>query len=204
MNPVNAWHEEHAYFGRLLDVLQEEVDTLHAGQAPGFDLLLDIVAYLRDYSDQVHHPREDEAFRRLARRCPELLPTIARLRQEHRVIAECGDRLRELVEEVAAGEVMPRAAIEAAAATYIVYYRSHLASEENEILPAAARELTEADWAAAKNAAPSHGKLLAGESADERFRSLRRRIAVEAGTAPRTLHGSPAASRGLAWRPEGS
>ena len=202
MNPVKAWHEEHAYFSRLLNVLQEEVDNLHAGQGSGFDLLLDIVTYLREYSDQVHHPREDEAFRRLARRCPELRPTIAHLQQEHRVIAESGDRLRELLEEVAAGEVMPRAAIEAAAATYIVYYRNHIASEESEILPAAAVELTEADWAAAKSAAPSRGNPLAADIVDERFRVLRRRIASESGSAPRTVQGSAAALRGLGWRPE--
>jgi hemerythrin-like domain-containing protein len=204
MNPVKAWHEEHAYFNRLLDVLQEQVDTLQAGQAPSFDLLLDIVTYLRDYSDQVHHPREDEAFKRLARRSPELRPTLARLQQEHRVVAESGDRLRELLEEVAAGEVMPRTTIEAAAATYIVYYRNHIASEEKEILPVAGRELTEADWTAARNAAPSRGNPLAEADRGDRFRNLRRRIAAEAGAAPRKLTASAATLRGLAWRPDGS
>jgi len=204
MNPVTAWHEEHAYFGRLLNVLQEEVDSLYAGQSPNYELVLDIVAYLRDYSDQVHHPREDEAFRRLARRSPELRPTIARLQQEHRVIAQSGDRLRQLVEEAAADAVVPRADIEAAAATYIVYYRGHIATEEQEILPAAARELTEEDWTIARNAAPSRGNPLVGEGADERFRHLRRRIAAEAGYAPRTLQASPSAWRALTWRPDGT
>jgi hemerythrin-like domain-containing protein len=204
MNPVKAWHEEHAYFNRLLNLLQEELDTLHAGQPPNYELLLDVVAYLRDYSDQVHHPREDEAFRRLARRSPELRATIARLQQEHRVIAKAGDRMRELVEEVAADAVVPRADIEAAAAMYIVYYRSHIATEEEEILPAAERELTETDWAAARNAAPSRTNPLAAEGAPDRFRNLRRRIASEAGHAPRTLQLSPSALRGLTWRPDGS
>ncbi|MEJ8835572.1 hemerythrin domain-containing protein [Ramlibacter sp. AN1133] len=204
MNPVKAWHEEHAYFNRLLNVLEEEVDTLYAGQAPNYELVLDIVSYLRDYSDQVHHPREDEAFRRLAQRCPELRPTIARLRQEHHVIGQAGDRLRQLVEEAAADAVVPRADIVAAAATYTVYYRSHMGAEETKILPAANRELTAADWAAARNAAPSRGNPLAGEGGDDRFRSLRRRIATEAGSAPRTLHCRPAALRGLSWRPDGA
>ncbi|GAB3648634.1 hemerythrin domain-containing protein [Ramlibacter alkalitolerans] len=200
MNPVTAWHDEHAYFGRLLDLLQEEVDRLYAGESPHYELVLDIVAYLRDYSDQVHHPREDEAFRRLARRCPELQPTIARLQQEHRVIAQSGVRLRELVEEAAVDAVVPRAQIEAAAATYIVYYRSHIATEEQEILPAAARELTDVDWTAARNAAPSRANPLASDGAGERFRSLRRRIASEAGHAPRTLQCSTSAWRALTLR----
>ena len=204
MDPVKAWHEEHAYFSRLLNVLQEEVDTLYAGQAPNYELVLDIVAYLRDYSDQVHHPREDEAFRRLARRNAELRPVIARLQQEHRVISQSGDRLRELVEEAAADAVVPRADIEAAAATYIVYYRNHIAVEENEILPAAALELTEDDWTAARNVAPARANPLVGEDAGERFRGLRRRIAAESGNAPRTLQCSPLAWRALTWRNDGS
>ena len=204
MDPVKAWQEEHAYFHRLLNVLQEEIDTLHAGQAPRYGLLRDIVTYLRDYGDQVHHPREDEAFRRLARRSPELRPTIARLQQEHRVMAEAGDRLRELLEEAAADAVVPLASIETAAATYIVYCRGHMAAEESEILPAAGRELSEADWAAAKNAARSRGNPLLGEGADERFSSLRRTIAAQAGYAPRTLQCSASAWRGLTWRAEGS
>ncbi|GAB3764196.1 hemerythrin domain-containing protein [Ramlibacter monticola] len=204
MDPVKAWHEEHAYFNRLLNLLQEEVDTLYTGQVPNYELLLDIVAYLRDYSDQVHHPREDEAFRRLGRLSPELKPVIARLQQEHRVIGQAGDRLRELVEEAAADAVVPRAEIEAAASTYIVYYRGHIATEENEILPVAARELTDVDWSAARAAAPSHGNPLAEEGAGGRFRNLRRRIASESGSAPRTLQCSPAALRGLSWRPDGT
>jgi len=202
MDPVKAWHEEHAYFNRLLNLLQEEIDTVYAGQAPNYELLLDIVAYLRDYSDQVHHRREDEAFRRLARHSPELRPTIAHLQQEHRVIAQAGDRLRELVEQVAADAVVPRAGIEAAAATYIVYYRNHIAAEEKEILPVAARELSDEDWSAARNAAPSRGNPLADSDAGERFRRLRRRIAGEAGSAPRTVQCAPADRRWLNWRPE--
>ena len=181
MDPVSAWHEEHAYFGRLLDVLQQEIDTLYAGEVPNYGLVLDIVAYLRDYSDQVHHPREDEAFRRLARRSPELRPVFTRLQQEHRVIGESGERLRALVEEAAAGAVVPLATIEAAAATYILYYRNHIATEDREVLPVAARELTEADWIAAKEAAPFRGEPRLGPNAEERFRKLRRRIASEAG-----------------------
>jgi hemerythrin-like domain-containing protein len=179
MNPVSAWHEEHAYFIRLLLVLQEEIDTLYTGETPNFQLVLDIVGYLRDYSDQVHHPREDEAFKRLVRRSPELRPTLTRLQQEHRVIAQAGDRLRDLVEEAAADTVVPLADIEAAAATYIVYYRNHIAAEEQEVLPVAALELSEADWMAAKDAAPIRSPVV-GADAEDRFRTLRRRIAAHA------------------------
>lgn len=175
MNPVAAWHEEHTYFNRLLHLLQEEADALYAGNTPNYDLMLDILSYLREYGDQVHHPREDEAFRRLAQHRHTLRKTVARLHQEHRVIAQAGANLRELVEEAAADTMVSRAAIEVAAATYIVYYGNHMAREEEEILPEAATALTEADWVAAKAAAHPASQP-AGE---DRFKALRRRIAGE-------------------------
>lgn len=177
MNPIAAWHEEHAYFGRLLALLQEEVESLYAGGMPNYELMLDILSYLREYGDQVHHPREDEAFRRLARHTPALRRTLTQLHQEHRVIAQAGERLHELLQEAAADAVIARAEIEVAAATYIVYYGNHIAHEEEDVLPAAAQALTEADWTAAKAAAPA---LPESDARTDRFRRLRRRIAAEA------------------------
>ena len=65
LDPVKAWHEEHMYFNRLLRMLRKELDVFHSGDTPNYQLMLDIIAYLREYADQYHHPREDEAFRRL-------------------------------------------------------------------------------------------------------------------------------------------
>lgn len=178
MNPVAAWHEEHAYFNRLLHMLQEETDVLSAGTTPNYELMLDIISYLREYGDQVHHRREDETFRRLVQHDPAQRKTVERLHQEHRVIAEAGEVLRTLLEEAVADAMVSRAQIEVAAATYIVYYRNHIAREEEEVLPAAAKALSEADWVAAKAAAvtPAASDLVP----QDRFRALRRRIAMEA------------------------
>ena len=90
LNPIAAWHEEHVYFNQLLHLLQREVDVFHAGTRPNYELMFDIVSYLREYSDRFHHPREDEAFARLAKRCPDMELQLARLAQEHRVIAQAG------------------------------------------------------------------------------------------------------------------
>jgi len=62
VDPVAAWREEHEYFARLLRLLQKQVDVFHAGGVPNYALMQDIVSYLREYSDQFHHPREYVAF----------------------------------------------------------------------------------------------------------------------------------------------
>src|SRR5688500_14287310 len=65
--PIAPWHEEHVYFGQLLELLQREVLVFHTGARPNYELMSDIVSYLRDYGDQFHHPREDVAFARLVK-----------------------------------------------------------------------------------------------------------------------------------------
>lgn len=175
--PVAAWHEEHVYFSRLLDRLQKELDAFQAGGTPNYPLMLDIVSYLHDYGGQVHHPREDEAFRRLLPRCPDLALEIARLHQEHRVIARAGEALSAQLAAAGADEMVRREDVEAAAATYMAYYRAHLAAEEEEILTRAAQELTAEDWEAVREASPAGAEPL---RAPGHYRELRRRIALEA------------------------
>jgi len=180
MDPIIAWHTEHTYFHQLLGLLHREMDLFHRGEAPNYELMLDIVSYLREYADRVHHPREDVAFARLAQRCPDLGLALARLAQEHRVIAHAGENLRKLVQAALGGAVIQRAEIEVAAATYLVYYGNHIAKEEEDVLPRAAKVLTAEDWDAVRKAVrPSRDPLFGGGS-EERFRELRRQIAVEA------------------------
>lgn len=175
MDAVASWREQHSYFNRLLHLLHEEADILHAGGRPNYELMLDIIAYLREYGDGMHHPREDEAFRRLSEHNPRMRKIVWRLHQEHRVIAQAGEALSSLLEQAMDDAMLTREQIEAAAATYVVYYAHHIAREDEEVLPVALRDFTEADWKAVIAAgAPS------GNPEHVRFKALRRRIALEA------------------------
>ena len=176
-DPVAYWHAEHMHYARLLDLLEKELAAFHTGRAPDYALMRDVLRYLRYFPDRFHHPREDEAFTRLVGRDPDLQLPINRLLQEHRVIAEAGDQLLWRLEQVAEDVIVSRAIVEAMAATYLVYYRHHIETEEREVLPRAAKLLTAADWAAVAAAAPPGRDPLFGEDFAPRYRELRRRIA---------------------------
>jgi hemerythrin-like domain-containing protein len=180
LNPIAVWHEEHVYFNQLLALLKKQLDVFHGGTRPNYELMLDIISYLREYSDQYHHPREDVAFERLAKKCPDLELPLARLKQEHRVIARAGELLRGYLNDALQDAVVRRADVEVAAATYLVYYGNHIAKEEEDVLTVAAKELAADDWAAVKAAVPMASDPLFGASGGERFRELRRQIALEA------------------------
>ena len=179
-DPLAVWHADHVNFARLLDLLDEQVAAFHRGESVNYALMGDILYYLRNFSDRVHHPREDVAYARLVERDPDIRLVVNRLLQEHRVIATAGDELLNRVNEAAGDVLTPRAALEAATATYLVYYRHHLATEEREIMPRAAQLLTQEDWAAMAATVPAASDPLFGDDVEARFRGLRKQIAKEA------------------------
>lgn len=176
---IAFWRAEHASFAHLLDLFEKKLAAFHTGDTPDYDLMLDIVRYLRHFPDRYHHPREDIAFGLMVGHDPSLKPQIARLLQEHRAIGVAGEELHRLLSEAVEGAVIPREKVEAAAAIYLVYYRHHITSEELNIMPRAMELLKPSDWAEVARAIPPAIDPLFGANADAGYRELRRQIALE-------------------------
>ena len=177
--PLAQWHADHIVFARILDLFEVQVEAFHAGERPNYELMTDIVDYLRQYGDRFHHPREEAAFNRLVERDPDMRMPVNRLLQEHRVIAQAGDEILARLGEVADDAMTERAAVEAAAATYLVYYRHHLSTEEGKVMPRARALFTSDDWAAVTAAMGEAPDPLSGADFDERYRALRKFIALD-------------------------
>lgn len=178
--PIAAWHADHVNFTHLLDLLEKEVAAFHLGEHPNYAFMQDIVYYLRHYPDRFHHPREDVAFARLVELDPALKLPIARRMQEHRVLAAAGEQLLRHLDTVIAGWLVERSVVETAAATYLVYYRYHIAAEEQQVMPRAAQLLTPRDWAEVATAVADGVDPLFGDHFEARYWELRRQIALEA------------------------
>ena len=179
-DPISAWHAEHVYFAHLLDLLQRELDVFHLGGRPNYELAHDIITYLREYGDQYHHPREDLVFERLAKRSCDLELVLARLRQQHRVIAASGESLLKQIDSILEDAVVPRSQLETALATYLVYYRSHIEQEDALIVDRAGAELAPADWEVVQYIPGPGRDVSPGLKSAEHFKELRRQIALEA------------------------
>lgn len=179
-NQLAIWHAEHLNFSRLLDLLEEQVIVFHLGERPNYELMATIVYYMRNFGDSIHHPREDVAYARLVERDPGMQLVVNRLAQEHRVIATVGEELVNRLNEAEGDTISSRAALESAAAMYLVYYRNHLSTEERQAMPRAAQLLTQADWAAVAAVAPDSADPLFGNDVQARFATLRKQIANEA------------------------
>ena len=54
--PIAVWHAEHVRFGQLLDLLEKQVAVFHGGERVNYELMRDILYYLRHFPDRFHHP----------------------------------------------------------------------------------------------------------------------------------------------------
>lgn len=176
MDAVGYWSAEHAQFARLLVIFERQLERFRAGDEPDYELMRDVVQYLRDYADCFHHPREDVAFDILVQRAPEVRDDVQRLQQEHHDLAESGALLLERLRELVSDAMIPRGAIEKAASDYLTHYRSHIDTEENGVMPVARRVMTEGDWKKVLDTSASASDPLFGDNPAEVFRELRRQL----------------------------
>jgi branched-chain amino acid transport system ATP-binding protein len=146
---------------------------------PDFALFESIIQYVQDFPDRFHHPKEDELLFPLVRqRAPEVNRILDELQDQHHE----GVRLtNELKWKLAAwrdnGErLFP--AFDSAARAFIDFQRRHIGTEEREIIPAARRALTEADWSRVNSGFAANEDPLFGSKPKAAFDALFSKIAT--------------------------
>jgi hemerythrin-like domain-containing protein len=133
------------------------------GESPElfFDVLRAMLFYVDEFPERLHHPKETELlFPPVARLAPETKDTIEKLSHDHR---QGEAAIRELQHLLLGWEQLGdarRDAFEQAATRYHDFYMDHMRLEEQVILPAAIKVLSEADWNALDSAFASHRDLL--------------------------------------------
>lgn len=138
---------EHRRFKRLLALIEEQLTELEQGAEPDYELLRDVFAYLLEFPDRLHHPKEDLLFARLSRRLPAVQEDVATLRRLHAQLAASGATFLEMLERALTEmELVPREVVSAAGREYVARFREHMALEADRLFPLACDHLTVADW----------------------------------------------------------
>lgn len=176
-----VWRTEHLNFAKLLDILEEQLQHLHTGDEPNYELMLDIMFYMTHYSDLLHHPREDLAFAKIKERDASAGPLVDELARQHALIKECGEELVTDLDGIVNGSILSRQQVEMPGRSYIANFRGHMQREETEILPLAAKLLRDKDWIRIETAIQHLKDPVFGSGAELRYAALRREIAREAG-----------------------
>ncbi len=139
--------DEHRYVNLLLGTLEEQLETSGLFARGEYFLMQDIVRYLHEYPDVVHHPTEDLLFDQLVHRNPDCEKDVARLRRDHEKLSANTAAILKLLDG-AAEQRTPEAAeaVRVALEKYIGRLRRHMRFEESQMFPAAVQCLAHRDW----------------------------------------------------------
>ncbi len=151
------------------------------GSLPDFSVLRAMLFYVDEFPGKLHHTKESELlFPKLRARCPEVAATLDKLDRDH---ARGEKAIRDLEHDLLAFEVLGearRSAFENAVERYIEFYLSHMAVEENEVLPLAMKHLTAEDWAEIDAAFLANRDPLTGHEPADQYRPLFSKIVMSA------------------------
>lgn len=163
---------DHVNVARLLDILEEQMDTVHDEEHADFELMHDIMVYMSHYPDKTHHPLEDLVFERLARRDDTAKVIVERLKREHRGLSEKGKQFLDMLRHVVDGSMVEREQLEARGRDFIEFLRSHMELEDKEAFPRAERTLGDEDWTEVAAGMEARTDPVFGPVVAEDFRSL--------------------------------
>jgi len=145
---VSVIQEEHDQLAAVLKGMQQLLRAISkGGKAPDTKVFRAMLLYIIEYPEKVHHPKEDQAlFARLRERTKEVDQVLAMLKAEH---AQGEAQVNELEHALTVYEFEGESAFPRffeLVENYAKFYFDHMRTEEDVILPAAAKYLTAEDW----------------------------------------------------------
>lgn len=181
MNPVmTRLAQDHVRLARLLDLFEELLNRFHEGAEPDYELMCEMLEYMDNYSDIVHHPTEDLIFQRVLANGTERRDVFDVLMRQHKALGHLSKRFRQSLDGILHEEVLLREDVEGHGRELIGTLRAHKRLEDEEAFPIAMERLSEEDWAEVEARAPNLEDPLFGNPDPLRYRSLYLRLSAQA------------------------
>lgn len=173
---VRQLEDEHRNFKRLLVLFERELQLFHEGEKPDYGFMRDVMHYMIQYPDRVHHPKEDAMIERLVHRAPEARPLVEGLMREHEQITAKASELLAALEEILDEAFISRESVETMAAQYAASLRAHMRKEEEALFPMLLAHLTSSDRVEVEAAFAGRGDPLFGAQVEPGYRAIFERL----------------------------
>jgi len=177
--------KEHLALRAVARIMATEAIILARDGRVDIGLLEHIAAYIAQYPNKIHHPKEEEfLFRHMRARAPERCTAILdRLLGEHTKEQESIATFLQALAAFRNAEVGAATQLAQVTSTYAKYLERHIDLENTQAFPMAEEVLQEADWDDIDAAFLSNDDPLVGTKAGQQFAELHRRI-IALGTLP--------------------
>ena len=143
---MNGLRGDHRNMALLLDLLDAEIDKLAASEEPDYDLVRDIMLYVTEYPDIVHHPKEEIVYRHLKSLRPETRTDLDRVETDHQYLEESGLKLKNDIEAISIGAELNRDELIEKFHHYMEQLREHMYWEETDLFSVADELQLYGDW----------------------------------------------------------
>lgn len=175
---MSSLRNDHRNMALLLDLLDAEIDRLADSGGPDYDLVRDIMLYMTEYSDVIHHPKEDIVYRHLRSLRPEIRTDLERVETDHEYIEETGLKLKNDIEAILTGEILNRDELIERLRHYMEQLREHMYWEEIELFSLADELQHYGDWSRVVLKNGEFGDPLFGSRVEQKYRRLLTKIAT--------------------------
>ncbi|GAB4217383.1 MAG: hypothetical protein Fur007_19370 [Rhodoferax sp.] len=176
MDALRCISEDHNNLWRLFTTVEHALaQTATAAELDMafFDAAFD---YTAEFVDGLHHRREEDLlFPMLRARCPEAAEVLDALHADHRQGPQRLQDLRAQFAATRAGQA-DLAAVVDALKRYTSALKTHILTEEKQVLPLARQRFTPEDWEAANAAFARHDDPVFGEAVRAHYRQLLHRV----------------------------
>jgi len=170
---VTTLCEEHRYMSLLLDTLEKKIQGDEQIPAADYFLIQDIIRYMHEYPDAVHHPTEDLMFAKLIVRDPSLKTIVQDIQRDHNKLTSNTAKILVLLNTAEREQSLATAdAVRSACKQYIERLRAHMQKEESELFSRAIVCLAPIDWKVIERRLNNVEDPLFGRTVDSRFRVL--------------------------------
>ncbi|WP_341665252.1 hemerythrin domain-containing protein [Vibrio sp.] len=136
---------EHSYMVRLLAVLKQKIVQLQTEQAINYTLVKEIVDYMANHSERVHHPKEDILYHYYMEHYGHK-KELQDLEHEHELLSDKTHTFLNTVEMILQDAVVPRNIFVDQLEDFILAQKRHLELEERSILPLIEKSFSLHDW----------------------------------------------------------
>jgi hemerythrin-like domain-containing protein len=143
---ISRLRSDHRNMAMLLDSLDAEIDKLTSSGEPDYSLVSDIMLYVTEYPDVVHHPKEDIVYRHLESLRPDIRSDLERVEKDHRFIEDWGLKLKYDIATLSSGTTPGRDELIAELHDYMEQLREHMYWEETELFSLADELQHYGDW----------------------------------------------------------
>jgi hemerythrin-like domain-containing protein len=138
--------EDHRHIRMTLDLLEKHYSEMIREGSPDIGLMLSVIVYLQEFTEEVHHPVEDAIFSILLKRDIKSRKLLSSLMTDHTKMEAITRRLRTSLESLKKGEQASKKDLARDIPVLLERLRHHIQVEDESIFPLANQMLSKQDW----------------------------------------------------------